>query len=293
MRGILNINKPAGISSYDCIRQLKPLFKPKKIGHAGTLDPLATGVLLILVNEATKISRLLMGLPKEYDAEIRFGMQTDSDDITGPTIRTTPVPNITHKALAEFLSQRFQGKIEQIPPRFSALKVSGEPLYKLARKGADFTPKPRNVTVYEIKLLEWNPPIARIYVRVSGGTYIRALCRDIGLALSSSATLNRLTRISIGNFKIEEAHPLAKLVNTEIDAAQLILPIEKGLEHLPNIFVSPDQAQALVQGKTVTAALPAQFGEKTIIARTRDNRFLALTRIRQEALMPERIIYAD
>ncbi len=292
MRGILNLNKPSGISSYDCIRQLKPLFKPKKIGHAGTLDPLATGVLLILLNEATKISRLLMALPKEYEAEIKFGMQTDSDDITGTTIRTSPVPNITHEALAELLSERFSGEIEQIPPRFSALKVSGEPLYKLARKGADFTPKARTATVYEIKLLEWNPPVARIYARVSGGTYIRALCRDIGLELSSAATLNSLTRTGIGEFKIAQGYPLAQLLNSKTLPGELLVPIEKALMHLPRIFVSREQAQALVQGKPVTGIFPQDYEGTPIVVQTQDNRFFALAKITNRALAPERIIYA-
>jgi tRNA pseudouridine55 synthase len=117
MRGILNINKPAAISSYDCIRQLKPVFNPKKIGHAGTLDPIATGVLLILLNEATKISRLLMSLPKEYEAKIRFGIATDTDDITGRPLETTPVPNITATDMERVLSERFSGELAQVPPR--------------------------------------------------------------------------------------------------------------------------------------------------------------------------------
>ncbi|MEO0050032.1 MAG: tRNA pseudouridine(55) synthase TruB [candidate division WOR-3 bacterium] len=291
MRGILNINKPAGISSYDCIRQLKPLLKPKKIGHAGTLDPLASGVLLILVNEATKISRLLMDLPKEYEAEIRFGIQTDTDDITDRVINTTPVPTLTLEELAQFLYQKFAGEIEQIPPRFSALKSAGEPLYKLARKGADVNPKPRTVNVYEIRLLEWHPPIARIYARVSGGTYIRALCRDIGLALSSSATLSSLIRKSIGNFKISQAYILRQLQESKTKLAEYLVPIERALGHLPKVFVSKDQAQALFQGKIGIGNLLPHEG--LVLAQTEDNRFLALVRIKNGALFPERIIYAD
>lgn len=293
MRGILNINKPRGIFSYDCIRRLKSILTVKKIGHAGTLDPFATGVLLILLNEATKISRLLVGLPKEYEAEILFGIQTDTDDITGKTIKTTPVPDLSPEEMAKFLSTRFCGEIEQVPPRFSALKMCGKPLYKLARQGADFTPKPRRVMVYEIKLKEWQPPIARLFVRVSGGTYIRALCRDIGLALSSSATLNRLSRTSIGNFKIEDAYPLEHLLNRKIRPVEILVPIESAIEYLPKVIVSVSQAQALVQGKPVTGVFPSVGGEVRIVAQTQDDRFLALTRIRNGSLIPERIIYAD
>ncbi|MGQ9707615.1 MAG: tRNA pseudouridine(55) synthase TruB [bacterium] len=291
MRGILNINKPAGISSYDCLRQLKPVLKPKKIGHAGTLDPIATGVLLILLNEATKISRLLMGLPKDYEVEIRFGISTDTDDITGKPLQTTSIPDLSAAELQSILTQRFCGEITQVPPRFSALKMSGEPLYRLARRGIDFSPRARTITIYELKLLNWNPPFALVYAQVSGGTYIRALCRDIGQSLSSSATLNRLTRIRVGNFTIEQAQPLSKLLNDRVNLSELLVPIEQALDHLPRVSLSSQQAQALAQGRAISGLKLS--GVNRILAQTDDKRFLALTRIESGRLIPERIIYAD
>ncbi len=153
MRGVLNINKPSGITSYDVIRRLKPVLGAKKLGHAGTLDPLASGVLLILVNEATKIADYLQIPDKEYVAEIRLGIRTDTDDITGRVLEEKPVAGIDREQVLSALAQ-FKGEIEQVPPAFSAVKVQGERSYRLARRGEVVEHAPRKVTVRELELME-------------------------------------------------------------------------------------------------------------------------------------------
>lgn len=307
MRGLLNINKPAGISSYDVIRRLKPLLKPKRIGHAGTLDPIGTGVLLILINEATKISRFLLNQPKEYEAEIRFGIQTDTDDITGKPIATAPVPQINSEEAERIIVNRFTGEFEQTPPRFSALKNAGTPFYKLARQGVEFTPHPRLVTVYELNLLNWQPPCATIRCLVSSGTYIRSLARDIGFALNSCATLTGLTRKKVGNFTLETAVSLENLAAPDTNWKNFLIPVEQALTQLPRITITPEQGQLLLQGKIITLSvlnitLPeAQNRNQPLLnplpditlALSPDNKFLALVKISDNRIKPVKVIYAD
>ncbi len=304
MRGILNLNKPAGITSYDCIRKLKLVLKeispkdktkPLRIGHAGTLDPIANGVLLILLGDATKVSRLLFPLRKGYEAEMMFGIQTDTDDITGTTIQTRPLPKVTVEEIAKVLKEKFTGTINQVPPRFSAIKVSGKPLYHLARRGVGVTPRARSVTIWAMKILDWTPPFLRFFAQVSSGTYIRALCRDIGIALGSCGTLTRLVRTSIGNFTLEQAHPLSEILQSGERLQRFLIPVEEGLSHLPKLLISPEQARSLLQGKMLCwEELPLSvFEQKQAVAITPDRTFLALIKIKEGGFLPERVVYAD
>lgn len=300
MRGVLNVNKPSGISSYDVIRRIKPILQssianrqsPIPLGHAGTLDPLASGVLLVLLGEATKVSRFLLNLPKEYVAGVLFGKQTDTDDITGKVLNEQPVDGLTAERVRDCLA-RFTGEIEQVPPAFSALKQDGQPQYRLARKGLEVRPKPRRVTVYELELLEWNPPGATIRCRVSAGTYVRALARDLGTALGTVATLATLVRTRIGQFTVGDATALDTLDATLL--ADRLVPIDAALAGMRRVNVSPTQAQQLLQGKvlrgfegSVTSGTDG-FG----MAETDDHRFLAIVVSNGSDLRTERIIYAD
>ncbi|MGB9742607.1 MAG: tRNA pseudouridine(55) synthase TruB [candidate division WOR-3 bacterium] len=291
VHGVLNINKPAGISSYDVIRKLKPVLKPKRLGHAGTLDPMATGVLLVLVNEATRISRLL-DLPKEYQAEIRFGIETDTDDITGRVIRTAPVPALETEELRQRLA-RFQGELLQVPPQYSALKKNGTPLYKLARQGRAPAPAPRLVTVYALILEEWNPPVCRVWCRVSAGTYVRALARDIGRELGSAATLGALVRTRIGEFTLENSHSLSAVLNAGPGIGRLLVPEQKALAHLAQLVVTREQAQRLRNGGKLTLnqndTVPST---ELCLVLSPEQDFIALVRVKAGLLIPERIIYA-
>jgi tRNA pseudouridine55 synthase len=256
------------------------------------LDPLASGVLLVLLGEATKVSRFLLGLPKEYLAGVLFGTQTDTDDITGKTLSEMPVTGLSAD-LARTALERFTGEVEQVPPAFSALKQDGQPLYRLARRGQEVHPKPRKVMVYEMELIDWRPPTATVRCRVSAGTYVRALARDLGMALGTVATLASLVRTKVGQFTIEDA-----TAPDALDAASLterLTPIDAALDGMPRVTVSPVQAQHLRQGKAVSGVegltLPQVDG--FALARTDDRSFLAIVVSNGAKLRTERIVYAD
>jgi tRNA pseudouridine55 synthase len=302
MRGVLNVNKPSGISSYDVIRRIKRLLSSASaignrratipLGHAGTLDPLASGVLLVLVGEATKVSRFLLSLPKEYVAGVLFGRRTDTDDITGKTLDERPVRDLTAESVRVALG-RFTGEIEQVPPAFSALKQDGEPLYRLARRGEEVKPRSRKVTVYESELLDWQPSTATIRYRVSSGTYVRALARDLGALAGTEATLASLIRTKVGQFAVEDA-----VDPDSLDAATLparLIPIDAALAGMPRVTVSAVQARHLHQGKVVSG-IGGQAPEGTgsfALARTDDRSFLAVVVSNGTELRTERIIYAN
>lgn len=293
MRGVLNANKPSGISSYDVIRRIKAVLRsPIAIGHAGTLDPLASGVLLVLVGEATKVSRFLLALPKEYVAGVLFGRQTDTDDITGRVLSEQPVTGLSARLVRSAL-ERFAGEIEQVPPAFSALKRDGQPLYRLARKGVEVRPKSRAVMVYELELLDWKPPTATIRCRVSAGTYVRALARDLGAALNTVATLATLVRTKVGQFTVEDATVPDTLDSTSL--VDRLVPIDVALAGMPRIGVSSDQAQRLYQGRTVSGIEGSTVSRTDgfALAETEDRGFLAIVLSNGAELRTKRIIYAD
>jgi tRNA pseudouridine55 synthase len=293
MRGVLNANKPSGISSYDVIRHIKSILQsPFPIGHAGTLDPLASGVLLVLLGEATKVSRFLLNLPKEYVAGVLFGRRTDTDDVTGKTLDELQPHDVTTESVRAALN-RFSGEIEQVPPAFSALKQGGQPLYRLARRGQEVHPKPRKVMIHKMELIDWQPPTATIRCLVSAGTYVRALARDLGTSMGTVATLASLVRTRVGQFTIEDATAPDALDANSL--AERLTPIDAALAGMPRVTVSPPQAHHLRQGKEVT-----EFDGTTLsgiggfaLAQTDDRSFLAIVVSNDQTLRTERIIYAD
>lgn len=207
---ILNINKPKGLTSFDVVRRVRKLTGVKKVGHAGTLDPFATGVLLILVGRgATKQSNALMELRKQYSAVIRFGLQTDSHDITGEVAFDQNVEIVTESV--ENLLPKYTGTIEQIPPMFSAKKVNGKKLYKLARQGKTIEREPNSVTIYEIKCAKINSRDYTFDISCSKGTYIRSLARDFGEDLDTGACVIELERTAVGAYTIEDAMSLKEV----------------------------------------------------------------------------------
>lgn len=226
MDGIINLNKPKNITSYDAIRFIKRNFNfSEKIGHAGTLDPLAEGVLIICIGKATKLSRFFMELEKEYWAKLLLGTVTDTLDLEGKVIEKKDV-NVDVNDIEKVLKE-FEGEIEQIPPSVSAIKYKGKPLYKLYRKGVVISPKPRKVYIKEIKLLKVDLPYVEFKVICSKGTYIRALCRDIGEKLKCGATQAELTRLRIGPFRIEDSVSLDEVKEKGLENS--IIPIEKAV----------------------------------------------------------------
>ncbi|MEO0078318.1 MAG: tRNA pseudouridine(55) synthase TruB [candidate division WOR-3 bacterium] len=294
LRGVLVVDKPAGITSYDVIRRVRRELKSEcsrvpPIGHAGTLDPMASGVLLILLGEATRLSRFLMTQTKEYDAEVTFGLATDTDDITGQAVSRCPVPDVTRERMQAALAG-FVGTIEQVPPRYSALKQDGQAMYRLARQGRPVQPRPRRVTIHALALLGWEPPIARLRCVVSSGTYIRALARDLGAALGSAATLSRLIRTRVGRFRLDDALSLHDVNPSTI--GERLIPIERAVAELRLLTVGVKSGEALRAGRPVPSEGPPE-AEGSALVRTADGKALYLVRVADGCLYPERLIYAD
>ena len=202
--GLLNISKPGGITSFRVVKLVKHILKVKKVGHCGTLDPLAEGVLLVLFGKATKQQDSLMHQDKIYTATILLGRVTDSGDITGKTLSESQVPADAAGRLPGILA-KFTGKIMQVPPMFSALKYGGKKLYELARQGITVERQPRAITIYSIELLSFQSPRLNVRVHCSSGTYIRTLAEDIGAELGCGGTIEKLTRDSVGKYTLGTA----------------------------------------------------------------------------------------
>jgi len=201
---ILNIYKPAGMTSFDVVRIVRNKLKVKKVGHCGTLDPMAEGVLIILVGKATKSAAKLSALDKEYLATILLGRETDTYDITGKVMQEKEIPFFRQDELKSILD-KFRGEIEQLPPMYSALKIKGRKLYQLARKGLEVERQIRKVQIYQLNLLNWYRPRLDLMIHCSKGTYIRTLAYDLGRELNCGACVEKLLRIKVGDFKIEDA----------------------------------------------------------------------------------------
>lgn len=201
---ILNVNKPTGITSFRVVQMIRKWASCRKVGHAGTLDPLATGVLLVCTGKATKQVSRLMQMEKTYRAVVRLGVQTDTDDTEGAVLEERPVKAFTKRDISKAL-KRFEGEIMQIPPRYAAIKKNGKPLYRWAREGVEVERDPRPVRIRRIELIEWKKPDITMKVHCSSGTYIRALARDVGEILGTGGMLLELCRTAVGPYHIESA----------------------------------------------------------------------------------------
>jgi len=210
MDGVIVVDKPQGWTSHDVVSFVRKKSGIKKVGHAGTLDPMATGVLVLLLGKATKLSQEYSQHDKRYLARMILGVTTDTQDAEGKILKTQPVSGITDKKIEETLKE-FNGEIEQVPPMVSAIKHKGQPLYKLARKGISIARKPRQIFIEELKLTSYKTPEAAFDVTCSKGTYVRALCEDIGNHLGCGAHMSYLRRVRSGKFTIEEAVTVEEL----------------------------------------------------------------------------------
>ena len=208
--GILLVDKPGGITSHDVVDRVRRIFRMKKVGHAGTLDPMATGLMLILVGKATKVSQYLMSMDKEYTGTLKLGEETDSQDADGEVLVRKEVPDLSEDDVKSAM-KGFLGDQYQTPPMFSAKKVDGQPLYKLARKGKTVPREPRVIHVSRYELTAFEPPEASFLVACSKGAYVRTLAHDLGQKLGCGAHLNVLRRTGVGKFRIEKADPLETL----------------------------------------------------------------------------------
>lgn len=242
MDGVIIINKPKGYTSFDVIAVLRKIFNQKKIGHTGTLDPIATGVLPVLLGTAAKAQRFMKEYPKEYVASLKLGITTDTQDITGNILKTTniqvPIQNIK-KALEKFI-----GEIYQVPPMYSAIKVGGVKLYDLARKGVNIKREKRLVNIYSIDLLKYDfqNQTAKIKVVCSPGTYIRTLISDIGNILSCGGVMTDLIRTKSNGFSLEESYTLDQLkVLSAEKLNEIVIPTSDLLKHYEEVLITPSQ----------------------------------------------------
>lgn len=247
MNAIISIYKLQGMTSHDVVYKVRKILHTKKIGHTGTLDPIAEGVLPLTIGQGTKISQFIVEKEKEYVAELSFGIKTDSYDRTGEIIGQNQKV-ITEGELKKALLS-FTGEIEQIPPIYSAIKVDGKKLYEYAREKKPVEIKPRKISIYQLELLHFEFPIAKIRVACSKGTYIRSLCNDIGEYLGTFAHMTSLVRTKSGPFHIEKAITLKQLeaLNSE-ELEGHLYPIDFPLEHLRRVDVHPFSAKYLLNG---------------------------------------------
>ena len=248
LSGLLNINKPGGPTSHDVVQRVRQLTGQRKAGHAGTLDPLATGVLLVCLGQATRLIEYLTPGRKQYRAVIHFGLTTNTLDADGQVIASRDPSHLTETQLRELLPG-FLGEIDQIPPLYSALKHQGRPLYKRARAGQTVELQPRRVTIDSLNWVDWQPPHLTLDITCSAGTYIRALARDLGEAAGVGAHLSALTRIASGNWTLAEAVPLSQL---ETDGWQPYLqPLDRAVTHLPRLDLTEQAAADVRYGRQI------------------------------------------
>ena len=253
MNGIVIIDKPEGWTSQDVVSKLRGVLHTKRIGHGGTLDPMATGVLPVFVGRATRGVEFFEHAEKTYEAVLRLGITTDTEDITG-TVLTQRVVTVTREQLEEVLTQ-FRGDIFQIPPMYSAIKINGQKLCDLARKGREVERKPRPVTIFELTLLDFDGTFATLRVRCSKGTYIRTLCKDIGDALGCGGCMESLRRTAAGTYTVREAIPLMELVESA-DPESHLRPVDTMFSGYEAVSLTEKQTLRCRNGNSFSIDLP-------------------------------------
>lgn len=288
--GVVNILKPAGMTSHDVVAKVRKIYQTKKVGHTGTLDPEAVGVLPVCVGQATRLVEYLTEKDKRYRVLLKFGRETDTQDATGNVIKETEICTLTREAFAELLDQ-FVGDIEQIPPMYSAVKKDGQPLYKLARQGISVEVAPRRVTIHEIKLLMYNGESAMLDVHCGKGTYIRTLCQDIGRAAKSSAYMEYLLRTQSGQFKMEDSITLEQLEQME-DPQKALLPLNEALDGLSELTVEDEEQRKKLNNGI---KLPVSYTEgegKLCKAVHPDGTLLAIGHLQEGCFKPDKVFKA-
>ena len=248
--GVVLIDKPSGITSFRVVSTIKRLFGTKKVGHAGTLDPMATGLLPILLNKATKIQDFFQNANKEYLAEFKLGIVTDTEDITGKVVKTFSDFNISKEYLSEVLVN-FKGEILQTPPMYSAISKDGVRLYKLARKGVEIEREKRKVSINKLDLLDFSETngLVKILVNCSKGTYIRTLCADIGKVLNCGATLTSLRRTKTHSFHIKNSIKLCDIESLDyIGLKNVVIPLDKVLENYDSLYLDEEKSKRFITG---------------------------------------------
>jgi len=281
--GFINLNKPAGMTSHDAVNHLRKIFSTRKVGHAGTLDPQACGVLPVAINRATKFIEYLADCDKTYRAEILFGVATDSGDLEGKIISRTEnffMPTIDELDAA---LKNFVGEIEQTPPKFSAIKIHGRKAYDLARKNFDFEMPVRHVKIFRLELVALEKNSATIEIDCGKGTYIRSLAIDIGARLNLPATLKNLIRLRVGSFDLKNSLTFDEIKKIGADC---LLPIETCLNHLPTFELDERRVKAFLNGLPTTLHAP----DEKFLRIISDGKFLGVGRIERGELRSSKII---
>ena len=272
MNGIVIIDKPQEWTSQDVTARLRRVFNTRRIGHGGTLDPMATGVLPVFVGRATRGVEFFEHAEKAYETVLRLGLTTDTEDVFGNILTEQEV----HISETEFSAtlQQFRGKIEQVPPMYSALKVNGQKLCDLARKGKEVERQPRQIEIFELTLLEFTGSTARLRVRCSKGTYIRTLCKDIGEALGCGGCMQELRRIQAGEYTIDEAVPLQELLDAQ-DPEKYLRTVDTMFRNHPEVKLTANQEKRCRNGNSFSVNLP----DGTYRAYGQDGEFLMLAKV--------------
>ncbi len=249
--GILIVDKPAGWTSQDVAAKLRGVFHERRIGHSGTLDPMATGVLVLFVGRATRAVEFAERDSKEYLAGLRLGLVTNTQDTSGETLETHPVA-VTREELDAALDA-FRGDISQIPPMYSAIKIGGKKLYELARKGQEVERKPRNITIFELAVEDGSESDWNLRARCSKGTYVRTLCHDIGQSLGCGGCMSSLRRTRAGRFTLEQAVTMEQILAfaQEHDPAELLMPVDALFAQHPALIVTLGQTEKLKHGAAI------------------------------------------
>jgi len=277
MDGILVINKATGMTSHDVVARVRRLVKQKRVGHAGTLDPMAQGVLPLCLGQATRVAEYLSESGKAYEAGITFGTVTDTYDTEGTVLRTADTSTLTLEQIQAALPH-FLGKQQQLPPRYSAIKLQGQPAYKLARAGSEVQLQPRPIEIYHLNVLAWTPPTLMLAVECSKGTYIRSLAYDLGEYLGYGAHLSSLTRTRSGPFTLAKSVTLEALASAieENRLQEYLLPADSAVQHFPGLTLDAETAERVLHGNTFR--YPALPHTQTPLARVYDpdGRFIAL-----------------
>lgn len=290
--GILVVAKEPGPTSHDIVALVRRLTGVRRVGHGGTLDPFAAGVLPVFIGHATRLVEYHMTDEKSYRALVCFGARSTTDDLDG---ELTPTGRAPSEAEAEAVLDSFRGEIDQTPPDYSAVRVAGRKAYELARHGEKPELRPRHVTIHKLEMTNWDGtdparPVATMEVRCSAGTYVRALARDIGEQLGCGAYLGALIRTASGPFSIAEAQPL-ELVRTALAegrATELLLPMDKGLDDFPILTVRPEEVSSLVRGQQLRRGRDA-VADGLVRVVDQSGRLVAIARAEEGLIKPEKV----
>jgi len=291
---ILNLDKPQGNTSFQMVALIRRLTGERKVGHAGTLDPMATGVLPILIGHATRLATFLTDSTKVYQAQICFGVSTNTYDAAGETTTKSDVSQLSLKQI-EALLDKFRGHIQQIPPMYSAIKQQGKPLYQLARAGIEIERKPRKINISRLDVTEWNHPLLTVEIECSKGTYIRSIAHDLGQHLGCGAHLSQLRRTQNGPFHIEKAVDIAQIEAAAKNESweEVLSPPDSILGHLPKIIVNQIVEEDIKCGRAFpdTQENPKKISKEQHRVYSSSGQFLALVHFDPEKGLwqPERV----